>query len=119
VKKELLARVNAYHTTMFAYFLDKLQSTQDGDGSLLDHSMLLYGSGHGDPNIHDPHELPIIVAGGVAVRRGEGRHVRYAGAQLPDLHVSLLNKLDVPVDRVGDSTGRLSIEPNVKPVSQG
>jgi Protein of unknown function (DUF1552) len=110
-KKELLARVNGYHTTMFAYFLEKLQSTQDGDGSLLDHSILLYGSGHGDPNIHDPHELPIIVVGGGAVRRGDGRHIRYSGAQLPDLHVSLLNKLDVPVERVGDSTGRLPIDP--------
>jgi hypothetical protein len=80
----------------------------------------LYGSGHGDANIHDPHELPIIVAGGGAVRRGDGRHIRYSGAQLPDLHVTLLNKLGVPVEHVGDSTGRLSIEPqsNVKSQSK-
>jgi hypothetical protein len=109
VKKELLARVNAYHTTMLAHFLEKLQTTRDGDGSLLDNAVVLYGSGHGDPNIHDPHELPIIVAGGSAVRPGTGRHTRYSHAQLPDLHVTLLNQAGVPVERVGDSKGRLPL----------
>jgi hypothetical protein len=109
-KKELLARVNAYHTTMLAHFLGKLQATPDGDGSLLDHSIVLYGSGHGNANLHEPKELPIIVAGGGVVRQGEGRHIRYDHAQLPDLHVALLNKLGVQVDHVGESKGSLSFD---------
>jgi hypothetical protein len=109
-KKALLARVNTYHASMYAYFLEKLAATRDGDGSLLDHIVALYGSGHGDANIHDPHELPVIVAGGGAVRKGDGRHIHYEHAQLPDLHVTLLSKLGLEVDRVGDSKGRLSID---------
>jgi hypothetical protein len=109
-KKALLAKVNAYHTAMLAHFLEKLQSTRDGEGSLLDHSIILYGSGHGNANIHEPKELPILVVGGGAGQLKGGRHIRYSGAQLPDLHVTLLNKLGVPVENVGDSTGRLSLE---------
>jgi len=108
-KKALLARLNAHHTSMLAYFVDKLQSTSDGDGSLLDHTVILYGSCHGDPNKHDPHELPIVVFGGDQIKGG--RHIRYSHAQLPNLHVTLLNKLGVPVERVGDSTGSLALEP--------
>jgi len=108
-KKALLARLNAHHTSMLAYFVDKLQSTSDGDGSLLDHTVILYGSCHGDPNKHDPHELPIVVFGADQIKGG--RHIRYSHAQLPNLHVTLLNKLGVPVERVGDSTGSLALEP--------
>jgi len=108
-KKALLARVNTHHTTMVAYFLGKLQETRDGDGSLLDHMVFLYGSGHGDPNIHDPHDMPIIVAGGDVLRRGEGRHIRYSHAELPDLHVTLMHKLGIPVDRIGESNGPLDL----------
>lgn len=113
-KMELFARTNGYHVTMLSHFLERLQATPDGDGSLLDHSIVLYGSGHGNANIHEPKELPIIVAGGDAVRRGEGRHIRYAHAQLPDLHVTLLNRLGVSVERIGESTGALSLEPPAK-----
>jgi hypothetical protein len=108
-KKALLARVNTYHASMFAHFLEKLEATRDGDGMLLDHIVTLYGSGHGDANIHDPHELPVVVAGGGVVRKGEGRHIRYDHAQLPDLHVTLLNKLGLAVDRVGESKGPLPL----------
>jgi hypothetical protein len=108
-KMALLAKVNAHHTSMLAYFADRLQSTPDGDGSLLDHTMILYGSCHGDPNKHDPHELPIVVFGADQIKGG--RHVRYSHAQLPNLHVTLLNKLGVPVENVGDSTGQLELEP--------
>jgi hypothetical protein len=108
-KMALLAKVNTHHTSMLAYFAEKLQSSPDGDGSLLDHTMILYGSGHGDPNKHDPHELPILVFGGDQIKGG--RHIRYSHAQLPNLHVSLLNRLGVPVESVGDSTGQLEIEP--------
>jgi hypothetical protein len=109
-KKELFRRLNAYHTSMFAYFLGRLEATRDGDATLLDRMVTIYGSGHGDANIHDPHELPIIVAGGVAVRKGQGRHIRYDHAQLPDLHVTLLNRLGVEVQNIGESKGRLSID---------
>jgi hypothetical protein len=116
-KKAQLARLNAHHASMLAYFLGKLEATRDGDGSLLDHMVLLYGSCHGDANIHDPHELPIIVAGGDAVRRGDGRHIRYSHAELPDLHVTLMHKLGVPVDQVGESKGPLAIDRSSSGVS--
>jgi hypothetical protein len=70
----------------------------------------LYGSGHGDANLHDPHELPLIVTGGGVLKKGQGRHIRYQHAQLPDLHVTLLNKLGVNAERVGESKGRLTID---------
>ncbi len=107
-KKALLAKLNAHHTSMLAYFAGRLESTPDGDGSLLDHTVLLYGSCHGDPNKHDPHELPILVFGGDRIKGG--RHIRYAHAQLPNLHVTLLNALGVPVEKVGDSTGPLPLD---------
>ena len=108
-KMAQLAKVNAHHVSMLAYFVGRLQSTADGDGSLLDHTMILYGSGHGDPNKHDPHELPILIFGADQIKGG--RHIRYSHAQLPNLHVTVLNKFGVPVERVGVSTGQLAIEP--------
>ena len=94
---------------MLAYFLEKLQATPDGDGSLLDHTLLLYGSGHGDPNKHDPKELPIIVVGSDQLKGGQ--HYRFPHAQLANLHVSLLNTLGMPVEKFGDVNGRLPLEP--------
>src|SRR5262245_14662636 len=108
-KMAQLAKVNAHHVSMLAHFVERLQSTPDGDGSLLDHTMILYGSGHGDPNKHDPHELPILIVGGDQIKGG--RHIRYSHAQLPNLHMTLLNKFGVPVEHVGVSTGQLEIEP--------
>ena len=112
-KVELLSRVNAYHALMFAHFLDRLQATKDGDGTLLDHSVLLYGSGHGDPNIHEPKQLPIVLAGGGIVAPGRGRHIHYHGEQLGNLHVTVLNKAGVPADHVGDSVGPLDLRETV------
>jgi uncharacterized protein DUF1552 len=108
-KIALLAKVNAHHTSMLAYFLERLQGTPDGDGSLLDHTLLLYGSGHGDPNKHDPKELPIIVVGSEQLKGGS--HYRFPHAQLANLHVSLLNTLGLPVEKFGDVTGQLPLEP--------
>jgi hypothetical protein len=111
-KLALLAKVNTHHVSMFAYLVEKLDQTPDGDGSLLDHTVLLYGSGHGDPNKHDPKELPIVVFGGGDARLKGGRHVRYAKrAQLANVHVSLLNSVGVPVESVGDVNGALPVEP--------
>jgi hypothetical protein len=104
-----LAKVNTHLMSLFVYFLDRLQSTRDGDGSLLDHSIVLYGSGLGNANLHEPKRLPLIVAGGGDGQIKGGRHIKYpSGTILSNLHVSLLNKLGVPVSSVGDSTGPLS-----------
>ncbi len=103
-----LTKINTYHTTLFASFLDKLAATPDGDGSLLDHAMILYGAGMSDSNAHSPYNLPVLLAGGGAGQLRGGRHLVYpSGTPLANLHVSLLDKLGVDVDRIGDSTGAL------------
>ena len=104
-----LARVNAHHASMVAYLAEKLQASRDGDGTLLDHGVILFGSGHGDPNKHDPKALPIVVFGGDRLKGG--RHIHFDHAQLPNLHVTLLNAVGVPVEKVGDSTGKVTLEP--------
>jgi hypothetical protein len=96
-----LARINAYHVSLFAYFVEKLHSTPDGDGSLLDHSMYLLGSGMGNPDVHDHTNLPIVVVGG----RG-GLHIKYAKpTPLANVHLTLLEKAGVHQENFGDSTG--------------
>ena len=108
-KLQALAKCNAHITSLVAYFLDRLEQTNDGQGTLLDHSLVLYGAGLGNPNVHEPKRLPIVVAGGAAGQLKGGRHIQYpSGTILSNLHVSLLHKLDVPVHQVGDSTGALS-----------
>ncbi|MDZ4802899.1 MAG: DUF1552 domain-containing protein [Bryobacteraceae bacterium] len=103
-----VAQINAYHVSLFAYYLDKLRSTPDGDGSLLDHSLILYGSGMGNPNVHDHVNLPIIVAGGASGRNKGGRHVRYEKPEpLANLHLTLLDRVGVRVDRFADSKGQI------------
>ncbi len=105
-----LTKINTLHMTQFAYFLDKLRSTPDGDGVLLDHVMLLYGSGLSDGNAHLNTNLPMLVAGAGAGQLKGGRHLRFAkGTPLANLHVTLLNKLGVNVARHGDSTGALDL----------
>ena len=105
-----LAQVNQYHVRTFAYLLDKLRKTPDGDGNLLDHSVLLYGSGMSNSNQHDHDPLPVLVAGGAAGRLQGGRHLR-VGEDVPlsNLLLSLLNKLELPVESFGDSTGTVAI----------
>jgi hypothetical protein len=93
--------------SLFAGFLEKLKSTQDGDGSLLDHTLYLYGSGMGNPDIHDHVNLPILVAGGAGMHKG-GRHIRYSEpTPLANLHVTLLDRVGVHVDSFSDSQGRI------------
>ena len=100
-----LTKINTYHITQFAYYLEKLAATKDGDGSLLDHMLILYGAGMSDGNAHSPVNLPILVVGGGGQVRG-GRHLRYAGnTPLANLHVTILNRLGVPADHFADSTG--------------
>jgi hypothetical protein len=102
-----VAKINAYHVSLFTYFLQKLRSTPDGDGSLLDHSMLLYGSGMGNADLHDHVNLPILVAGGGGKWKG-GRHIRYAEpTPLANLHLTLLEKAGVRLESFADSQGRV------------
>jgi hypothetical protein len=104
-----VAKINAFHVSLFAYYLQKLKSTADGDGSLLDHSLILYGSGMGNPDIHDHRNLPILVAGGSAGKVKGGRHIRYEQpTPLANLHLTLLDKAGVKIDSFGDSTGKLN-----------
>ncbi len=104
-----VAKINAFHVSLFAYFLEKLKSTPDGNGSLLDHSIYLYGSGMGNPDVHDHVNLPTIVAGGGAGTHKGGRHLRYAApTPLANLHLTLLEKVGVRLDSFADSKGKVS-----------
>jgi hypothetical protein len=101
-----LAKIDAYHITLFSYFVNRLRATADGDGSLLDHVMLIYGAGMADGNEHSPFDLPILLVGGGAGQLRGGRHLRYPkGTPLANLHLTLLDKLGVPAGKIGDSTG--------------
>lgn len=103
-------RVNIFHAELFAYLLEKLRSTPDGDGSLLDHSMLVYGSGLSDGNKHLPVDLPVLLVGGGAHRIRGNRHLRYPkGTPLMNLYLTLLDKLEIPLERFGDSNGKLDL----------
>jgi uncharacterized protein DUF1552 len=109
VKLANLLKIKVLHSALFAYYLDKLAATPDGDGSLLDHVLIVYGSGMGDSNVHAPSDLAVLLAGGGAGTIRSGRHVKYAAATpLANLHVSLLDLFGVKaVERLGDSTGKL------------
>ena len=104
------ARLNTYQTELFAWFLDKLKSTPEGDGSLLDHSMFLYGAALSNPNLHAHYDLPVAVVGGGAGHLRGGRHLVYrTETPMTNLLLSLLDKAGVPVEKLGDSTGRLEL----------
>lgn len=101
-----VAKINAFHVSLFSYYLVKLKATREGNGSLLDHSMLLYGSGMGNPDVHDHVNLPILVAGGGAGKLKGGRHIKYAQpTPLANLHLTLLEKAGVPAESFADSQG--------------
>ena len=103
-----MAKINAFHVSLFAYLLEKLKSTPEGDGCLLDHSVYLYGSGMGNPNVHDHVNLPILVAGGGGGRVKGGRHIKYAEpTPLANLHLTLLEKVGVRLDAFADSKGKV------------
>jgi len=107
-KIEKVARINRFHVSLFAEFLAKMRATPEGNGNLLDHSLLLYGSGMGNPNVHDHNNLPIIVAGGAAGRMRGGRHIRFAQPKpLASLHLTLLDKVGCRLDSFADSRGKI------------
>jgi hypothetical protein len=106
-KIERMAKINAFHVSLFAEFLQKLKATPEGDGTLLDHSLVLYGSGIGNPNVHDHTNLPILVAGGAATGLKGNRHLRYAKpTPLANLHLTLLDRVGIHLDSFADSNGR-------------
>jgi len=100
-KIDQMSKINTFHASLFAYFVEKLKNTPDGDGTLLDHSLYMYGSGMGDPNVHSHTNLPIMVAGGKG-----GGHVRYEKVTpLANLHLTMLDRVGVRLDSWQDSTG--------------
>jgi hypothetical protein len=104
-----MSKINAFHVSLFAEFLGKLKSTREGNGTLLDHSLFLYGSGIGNPNVHDHTNLPIIVAGGAATGLKGNRHIKYTKpTPLANLHLTLLDKVGVPLDSFADSNGKVN-----------
>ncbi len=103
-------RINTYHSKLCAYLLEKLRSTTEGDGNLLDHSMIVYGSGISDGNSHSYQGLPTVLAGGGAGNIRRNYHVQYPkGTPLTNLYLTLLEKMGIPLDRIGDSTGNLKL----------
>jgi hypothetical protein len=109
-KMDSFALINRYHIQVLAYFIDKLQSTPDGDGNLLDHSVVLYGSSMSNGNQHDHDPLPIVVAGAASGQLKGGRHLAFpAHTPMSNLMLALMDKLGVHQDRFGDSTLKLEI----------
>ncbi len=106
------ARIDTYHVQMLAYLLEKMQATPDGDGSLLDHSLILYGSGMGNGNLHRHSDLPVLLAGKLDGKFKTGYHLDYPmNTPMANLLVTILDKAGVPIEKLGDSTGPLKLEP--------
>jgi len=107
---ENLTKINTYHVELVSYFLGKLKATPDGDGNLLDHSTVLYGSSMSNGNQHDHDPLPVLLAGGASGQLKGDRHLKFAPhTPMSNLLLSVLDKLGVPQDHFGDSTGKLEI----------
>ncbi len=108
-KLEKIQKINQFHITQFAYFLEKLKAVKEGSGTLLDNSMIVYGSGIGDGNRHNHNDLPVLFAGKGGGTIKTGRHVRYKKEEpLTNLYLSMLDRVGAKVDSFGDSTGRLT-----------
>ncbi len=107
-KMAKVAKIDQYHVKSFAYLVDRMEATPDGDGSLLDHTMLLYGSSIRDGNVHDHFDLPLVLAGGKSVGICGGRHIQYKpDTPMTNLLLTMLDKAGVPAETLGDSTGRV------------
>jgi len=109
-KLEALAKINVNQSELFAYFLSKLDALKEGNSTLLDHSLILYGSDLSVPTVHSQHNLPIILAGGAAGRVAAGRYIVYPGDTTPltNLYLTMLDKVGIPTEKLGDSTGKLN-----------
>jgi hypothetical protein len=104
-----LAKINQYHIKMLAHFVDKLAKAREGDGTILDHSLLLFGSNMGNPNQHLHHDVPHLLVGTLNGKLKGGRHLLYPSKTVPtgNLLLSILDLFDIHQDSIGDSTGRL------------
>ena len=109
-KLDALAKINVNQTELLAYFLAKLDALNEGNSTLLDHSLIMYGSSLSVPTSHSQRNLPILLAGGAAGRVAGGRHIAYAGDTTPltNLYLTMLDKVGVPTESLGDSTGKLN-----------
>ena len=102
-------KINVHHVTLFSKLIERMANTPDGDGTLLDHTIMLYGTGMGDGDHHTPYNLPVILVGGGCGRLAGGRHMKYEmDTPFMNLGLTLLDKVDVNLDRISDSTGRLT-----------
>ena len=110
LRMEKCAKINRYHAELFAYYLKRMKETPDGEGTLLDHTAIVYGAGMSEGNGHVPENLPIVLAGGANGALSGGRHIKFAkGTPLANFHLTLMDLLGVPVDKHGNSTGRVSL----------
>ena len=108
---EQMSKINRYHVELFAKYLEKLRATPDGDGTLLDHMTILYGAGISNSTAHSGIDLPVMLVGGGAGRLNGGRHLEYDDRPtMANLLVTLMDKFDMPIDRIGGSTGSLPID---------
>jgi hypothetical protein len=104
------AKIDTYHVQLLTYFLQKLQNTPDGEGTLLDQSLILYGGGMGDGNLHRHFDLPCLLVGKLGGQFKTGRHIAYPDdTPMANLLLSVLDKVGVHLDKIGDSTGRLEV----------
>lgn len=109
-KLDALAKINVDQSRLFAYFLSKLDGLKEGNSTLLDHSLIMYGSDLSVPTVHSQHDLPILLAGGASGRIAGGRYIVYPGDTTPltNLYLTMLDKVGVPTEKLGDSTGKLN-----------
>jgi hypothetical protein len=106
-----MSKINRYHTQLFSQYLAKLKATPDGDGSLLDHITILYGAGISNSNGHSGDNLPLMLVGGGSGKLKGGRHLKYANKpSQANLLMTIMDKMDYPVEKVGGSTGKLPID---------
>ena len=105
-----MSKINRYHSELFAKYVAKLRATPDGDGTLLDHMTILYGSGISNSSRHSGVNLPLMLVGGGAGTLKGGQHLKYADTSMANLLVTLMDKMGVPVEKLGGSTGKLQID---------
>ena len=107
---EKIAKINEFHLSLFSYFLEKARATPDGDGTLLDNMVTIYGAGMSDSNRHDNKGLPLVLFGGGSGQLKPAGHIRYAErTPVTNLHLTILDKMGIPVDKMSDSTGKLEL----------